>query len=351
MQPSFASNILEAAPPMCTPEQASEIARQFYGLSGKCELLSGERDLNLLLACEDHSRFVVKVSNPAEDADVTNFQTSALCHLETSAPQLPLPRVIRSCDGSSQIVAELPDGRKSIVRVLSFLAGERMNKIRPSAALRANLGRCLAALDLGLANFEHRGKSHDLEWNSATLPKLAPLLTHLDQAKRSLVQYVLNRFEEYVAPQLQLLRTQVIYNDLNAYNVLVQETDHSVVAGIIDFGDIVHAPMINDAAVAASYQFNGSADGLDAVADFLHGYTGIIPLHENEVEVLPDLIAARLATTLLITNWRAERHPENRDYILRNNPPALAALTLMKSYTANDLKKWARQNCDMEKGR
>ena len=39
-----------------------------------------------------------------------------------------------------------------------------------------------------------------------------------------------------------------------------------------------------------------------------------------------DLIATRLAMNLVIAEWRAARHPENRAYILKNHPAAVAGL-------------------------
>ena len=70
------------------------------------------------------------------------------------------------------------------------------------------------------------------------------------------------RFTEHARPALPGLRAQAIHNDLNLYNVLVDPRDHDVIAGILDFGDMVRAPLVNDLAVAASYQLEPGADPL-----------------------------------------------------------------------------------------
>ena len=49
------------------------------------------------------------------------------------------------------------------------------------------------------------------------------------------------RFTEHARPALPGLRAQAIHNDLNLYNVLVDPRDHDVIAGILDFGDMVRA--------------------------------------------------------------------------------------------------------------
>jgi hypothetical protein len=50
------------------------------------------------------------------------------------------------------------------------------------------------------------------------------------------------------------------------------------------------------------------------------------PLTAPEIALLPDLISARLVTTLTISAWRAARYPENAPYILRNAPISRAGL-------------------------
>jgi Ser/Thr protein kinase RdoA (MazF antagonist) len=85
---------------------------------------------------------------------------------------------------------------------------------------------------------------------------------------------------------------------------------------------VVRAPRIFDLAVAASYRL-GDASGAKR---FLEGYETLSPLKEVELALLPLLVRCRLATTLLITQWRAAQFPQNRAYILRNYPAAREAL-------------------------
>jgi Ser/Thr protein kinase RdoA (MazF antagonist) len=135
------------------------------------------------------------------------------------------------------------------------------------------------------------------------------------------------------------LRRQVIYNDLNFHNVLVDPQDPDRIAGIIDFGDIIAAPLINDLAVAASYQLGGEA-GRAQAAEFIAAYHRALPLRDEEIRLLPLLIEARLAMTLLITGYRARLHPQNAAYILRNNASARAALLASRAATAQSNLDW-----------
>ena len=87
---------------------------------------------------------------------------------------------------------------------------------------------------------------------------------------------------------------------------------------MIDFGDMVYAPLINDPAVAAAYQTVSCADLFLGTADILKGYHSVNPLQEQELDLLPSLVVNRIAMTAIISEWRAKEHPKNQDYILGN---------------------------------
>jgi Ser/Thr protein kinase RdoA (MazF antagonist) len=53
----------------------------------------------------------------------------------------------------------------------------------------------------------------------------------------------------------------------------------------------------------------------DACA-FVAGYERARPIKDQELPLLPAAALARLTLRALITNWRAERVPERRDYLL-----------------------------------
>jgi Ser/Thr protein kinase RdoA (MazF antagonist) len=139
-----------------------------------------------------------------------------------------------------------------------------------------------------------------------------PEAEHRDAASR-----ILQVFEVQAAVRLDTLRSQVIHNDFNLSNLLVSG-EPAALTGIIDFGDMIHAPLVCDVATAAAYQMLGGGDPLAALCYFVARFHEVLPLTHDEIEVLFDLAAARVVLILAITHWRAQRHPENRAYILRN---------------------------------
>ena len=99
--------------------------------------------------------------------------------------------------------------------------------------------------------------------------------------------------------------------------------------GIIDFGDMVHTPLVCDLAVACSYQIGDGPRPIEAIGRLLAGYAAILPLERAELDLLPDLMRMRHAATLTIGAWRARRYPANAAYLRRNGAASLRGLTVL----------------------
>ncbi len=310
------------APPITQPE-AERIAVEFFGVHGSAQNLASERDTNYHVRTADGRGYALKFANPAEPPENTNFQTEALLHLERTDPGLPVPTLVVALDGTHEQVLPLPDGRTSVVRLLTWVEGEQVAKVGVTQMLRRDIGATLARLGAGLAGFDHHGAAHDILWdikNAARLRDKSAAIAEPDM--RAHVEAELDNFDTSVAPRLPGLRQQVIHNDLNHYNVVVRSDAPQKVAGILDFGDMVKTALAIDLAVAASYVTSVEDDALTCVVDMVAAYHAVTPLHRAEVELMRDLIVARLVTSICITNWRAARYTENASYILRNNGPA-----------------------------
>ena len=303
-------------------EEIRKLVKRLYDLSCVPSPLTSERDQNLRLQGESGDRYLLKITNPSEPREVVALQTKALDHIAAMAPATPVPRVIHTLEGASCTEIELSDGRKSLVRLLTFLEGTPAWKAERTGGQRRSMGQSLAQLDLALASFSHPAAAHDLLWNVSGAHRLAHMVSDIAPARRSLIEFFMERFQTTVRPCLPGLRAQVIHNDFNLYNVLVDTADESRVSGIIDFGDILHAPLVGEVATGAAYQMTGEADPLRSAGEFVGAYHEILPLLPEEQELIADLMATRHLITVLITEWRSVRYPANRDYILRHNPAA-----------------------------
>jgi Ser/Thr protein kinase RdoA (MazF antagonist) len=272
-----------------------------------------------------------------------------MLHVADIDPQLPIPRVHMSVDGEAEVLVEIDEGQPRLVRMISFVPGLPVADVSlRTPALRRNMARCLARLGLALRGFFHPAAGHELLWDLKHASRLRDLFIHIeDDDRRALVTRYLDDFEQYALPVMPRLRGQVIHNDLNPNNVMVDEQTHEHVTGILDFGDMVYAPLINDLGVAAAYNLADREDPLSSAAEFVAAYHEVMPLEEQEVDILFDLIATRLVMTVAITGWRAVRYPQNRDYILRNNPMSWVRLQRLSHLTREQGQAHLRRACGM----
>ncbi|MEO8241073.1 MAG: phosphotransferase [bacterium] len=308
---------LTTPPPTLTAAEAAALAEAHFGLTGVLTRLTSERDLNFQLTTPT-GRFVLKLANRAEPPALTDLQTRALIHLETTT--LPVPRVIRTRHGATEALT--PHGT---LRLLTWLDGMPQYQTQRSPSQCAAMGTIAANLSLGLRSFSHPAADHFLQWDIKQASHLRPLLPDIAADLRPLATEVLNRFDRAIAPHLPDLRAQIVHNDLNPHNVLVDPQDPGRITGILDFGDMVKTPLICDAAVAAAYQIDPAAPR-HSLQTFAAAYHAALPLTALEARLLPDLTATRMLTTLAVASARAARYPDNAAYILRNLPTAAAGL-------------------------
>jgi 4-aminobutyrate aminotransferase-like enzyme/Ser/Thr protein kinase RdoA (MazF antagonist) len=350
--PSFP--VLETPAPRFSAEQARQMARAYYGLDAQARPLVSERDQNFRLDCVDGRKYVLKIANPAEAEAVLSFQSGALEHAARCDPDLPLPRLHRSLRGEL-IHAHEHEGVRYLLRVVSYLEGEVLSNRgygKTGIALRRDMGRFLARLNKAMQGYFDPAARHDLLWDVRHTLALKVHLHHVKQPRhRELIESALEHFEHHIHPRLPGLRAQVIHNDMNPANVIVNRDDPDSLAGIIDFGDMVYAPLVNDLAVAAAYQVFGVNDPVSAICDMLSAYQSTNPLQEDEIELLPGLIESRIAMSATICQWRAGEHPENSEYILGDFPSTWKALEALAAIDHEQMKQSLRQAAGFSKRR
>src|SRR5689334_19187933 len=132
MSQASTNAVLETAAPLATAEEVKAIALQHFDIRGEPTRLPGERDSNFHIRTEQGDHVLLRISNPAEDRQLTDFQTKLLLHIEQADPALPVPRIVRSVEGSAEIVLSLSDQYPSVVRLYSFLQGVPLYRTLPT---------------------------------------------------------------------------------------------------------------------------------------------------------------------------------------------------------------------------
>lgn len=300
---------------------------RYYNKAGTLKTLSSERDQNFRFDSDCGARFVVKISNPSEDVEVIDFQVKAIDHLADKSVEAIVPKVIKSVNGRHFEAITLPNGAKSTIRIMTYLDGIQVKDSTHSAEQRRVLGSKLAELDLALVGINHPQATHSLVWNVSAAHKLAWMMDDIEPGEdKRLAEMFMTRYTTHVLPHLDTLRKQVIHNDYHLYNVLVDPANPTTLTGIIDFGDMLYAPLVGEVATAAAFHMIDSEDPFAKAAEFVAAYHEKLPLTALEQEVITDLVITRQLITVIISQWRAKRFPENRAYIMRHNQGAWDAL-------------------------
>ena len=336
---------LLSTPPAFSEVAARQILRDDFSVeSSSLQLLAGERDQNFRVDTAGGQRFLFKISNPADDEPILAMQATALRHIERVDPGLPVMRALPTAAGKSWVNVPGPDGRTYPARLFTFLPGQVIaNTTLTTEAIRSH-GQITARLGRALRGFFHPAADYEILWDITRLPELRPLLTHVpDGPRRAQLARILDRFEARVGQALPGLRAQVIHGDMSLDNVLFG--DDLRASGIVDFGDMTHAPLVCDLAIAVADVLHGRADAIEAAGALIGGYVSVTPLEDEEAGLLADLVAARLATEVTITAWRRGVYPDNAAYAASGEPGARAFLDAIEEMGIDAVARRFREAC------
>jgi 4-aminobutyrate aminotransferase-like enzyme len=181
--------------------------------------------------------------------------------------------------------------------------------VRDYCAIQARLNRALRS-------FFHPAAGRHLLWDLRRTAELRPLLPMIkDGTRRAFVEHVVARFESRVLPEWPRLPAQVVHGDFNLDNILLD--DDGRISAILDFGDCGYSAQAGDLAIALASLTRGRPlnDVFRVARIAIDGYSAVTPLEPLELELLGDLVGARLAMIVAISAWRVERYPENAEYI------------------------------------
>ncbi len=331
-------SVLTTPPPSFSAEEAAAIGRRLYGLEGALSPLNSERDQNFRLTEADGTSWVLKIANAAESFEALDFQAALLRHVQGVDADLPLPHLrptqgdLGGGSGGRRDLGEAQgrDGARHYVRVVSWLPGRLYSSAQKTPELFDSLGATLGRLDRALQGFGHAGGHRVFDWDIKQAGTSRQRLDFVDDAdQRRILEHFLGRFENGVAARLARLRAQVIHGDANDNNLLVDGEVGRRITGLIDFGDAIHSAVIGELAVASAYAILDQDAPLDVAGRIAAGYHREFPLQSDELDLLFDLMAMRLVTSVTLSASRRERVKDNA-YLNISEAPAWAALARLR---------------------
>lgn len=320
---------LQQNTPAFTLTQACALAQQLYGLSATASALPSERDQNFLLTTQSGAQFVLKIANALESRDFLEAQQKAMMRLG------PLGQQVQTALNGQTLVAH----SGYWVWLVSYLPDTPLGKARRhSPELLQDFGAHIGRLTQALAGFEHAAAHREFHWDLArglsVIEQYLPLVREPELA--ALISKLAAQFQYTTAPHLAHLPHSIIHNDLNDFNVLVGDgpdiySRQQKIAGILDFGDMVHSYTVGDLAVAAAYACLEKPEPLEAVAHIVSGYHAVQSLSQAELACLFSFITLRLCVSVCVAAQQHSLNPVN-DYLnisqqaIRRTLPKLAAI-------------------------
>lgn len=317
-------SLFDTVNPDFSMAELAALVAHHYGLSGELKPLPSERDQNARLKSPE-GEFVVKIANPAEDPAQIALQNATMAHLERMG-QVGIPRVRPTLAGGDLAMVDV-QGRPSMMRLVTWVAGQPLAEAARSVEQLAALGRFMGGVARNLQGFGHPAAFRpDFPWS---LDHVAALRGHAediaDPSRRALVEGLFARYEAQVLPRLPGLRAQVLHQDANDWNVIVDPSDPTRIAGVIDFGDMCHGRVVNELAITLAYALMAAPDIYAATRALVAGFCEGMPLTEDEAELVYDLARMRLVNSVCLSSRQSKLHPEN-DYLLISQAPAFALL-------------------------
>lgn len=327
-----------------TTKEIKKIVKNQYNIKAQVKALSGYDDYNYLVTAEDSTKYILKISIKTRKSFL-EAQIEILDHLAHTRLSSCFQKHFPNTKGEWITTVNDINNNPCYIRMLTWIEGTFWANIKlKSKYLFNQLGGFLGYLDKSCKDIYIDAVNRKYVWD----------ITHTADAKkklhfiknheiRRLTDYFILQFETHVLPALPELRYACIHNDANDQNLL---TDGTHITGLIDFGDMVWAPLINNLAIACTYTIMDSEFPLEDACHLIHGYHKIYPLKEEEIDLLYYLIAARLCISITQSAEKINTESLNKHHF---NSESSARALLKYWITINPLyaQDQFRIACDM----
>ncbi len=330
-------------------DQATTIAEDHFGITGRLEPLVGWANQNFRVDAIDGRQYVLKISPAGEHDANLDAQNAALAWLHEKTPELTCPRVVRTQNGAHIARWSFGDEQHT-ARLLTHVPGVPLAQVaQRSNKLLESVGAFLGELDVALEDFVHPGASRNHLWDlDVALDVIANHVGSIPSpADRQLIERSVSRVRDDFLAHTRRVRRSVIHNDANDHNLLVDVDGPDVVfVGIIDFGDLVETCTVFEVAIAATYGMLGQDDPFAAAASVLHGYHLTNPLGATEVAAIFPAIVLRLSVSVCLSAHGAKQTPNN-PYLTVSETQAWNLLRYAESVSPHAAAETFRNACEI----
>ncbi|MCB0807296.1 MAG: aminotransferase class III-fold pyridoxal phosphate-dependent enzyme, partial [Bacteroidales bacterium] len=321
-------------------DHISRLLNIHFGIKPKLiVLLPGYDNQNYKIICKNGQMCVAKLHiNP----HLLPFLEAECRLLDFLSAQMPgkFPEVIRTVSNAYYFRDD-----SKVVRLFSWLEGSFLAEKTITEKTAASLGTFLAEMNKTLMGYRDPViKSRELSWDLQRFTELQNKMDVIpDPALKKLIHHFLLQYNMEVLPRLPELRNSIIHNDANDNNILVRDEQ---VTGLIDFGDAVYGPVIQEVAVAMTYLMMDLEEPLEIAIPFLKSYHSSFHLEDKEVDLLYFLVGARLSISL-IHSFETILQGKADEYTLISQQPAIDLLKKWIGISPDKVSRFVRKALGM----
>ena len=231
-------------------------------------------------------------------------------------------------------VTSFPDG--TFCRILNYIPGVFLNKENMMDHIVGDLGKKVAAMDKCLYGQSNSAiEARKIKWDMQQIALTKNDLGNIENpSDRKIVAYYIDQYEFLM--RNSNFRMSIIHNDINENNVLVNPEENRI-EGIIDFGDMVYAPIVQEVAVAIAYIMMLSDQPLISAQTFVEHYHSEFPLTREELSSIYIMVAARLCISV-VSSATAKKDQVDTAYIMQTEKGAWNLLYEWLKYNPIDVK-------------
>ncbi|HEY1315143.1 MAG TPA: phosphotransferase [Steroidobacteraceae bacterium] len=272
---------------------------------GTVAALPSERDQNFLLASADGGKFVLKIANLGDSAQVLDLQNQAMRRVAKAAADCRVPQVLRSRQGLEiERIHHACAGTDHWMRLLTWVDGTVLaNAGARDVAMLESIGAGIATIGAALSGFSHPAMHRALQWD---LRRAGMAREHTGLLPLTRRARILRLFSEWEEIDWSNLPHSVVHGDANDHNVLIGD---GRMLGLLDFGDMVYSATVCDLAIVLAYAMLGERQPLCAGAHIVAAYQRRHPLTEAEQRVLLPLVLSRLCMSVCYSAHNRARNP------------------------------------------
>ena len=268
--------------------------------------LNSERDKNFIINIDSKNKYVLKISNCEETKDLLDLQDYVLNNLnKRNSIKKYVPKTKHR---SIKTFLDL-DNRICFVRILTFIEGRMYASVDHNSELENSLGNLLGNLSKELQSINKPSAFRKFEWDPSKLEWINKEVYMFSGRKKEIILKNLKDHNIFVKKNIKNLRCSLTHGDLNNYNLVVCENK---VSGILDYGDMIFAPTINDLAITLSYALMNKDNIYLSLKNIIISYNKIFQISFDEIFSLITLVKARLTITVVMAEKQRKKFPDNK---------------------------------------